>query len=106
MRHFFLFFAALLSLSFPAKAADPNFSSAQPAKKTRIVIVENSKVTKHFLPQPNEIPSMVERGLTKFTGKNNSTLAWQSLISSNDVVGIKVVSEPGRTIGTRPEVVS
>src|SRR5438552_3148242 len=63
-----LFVVFILILS--ARAVEPNFSSStNVAKKARIVIVENSKVTKHFLPQPNEIPSMVERGLTKFTGK-------------------------------------
>ncbi len=70
-----------------------------------MVIVENPAATKHFVPKPKELPQMIEHGLARVTGKTDSKLAWQGLVTSNDVVGIKVFSSPGKTVGTRPEVV-
>ena len=49
---------------------------------------------------------MVERGLKDVTGKNSSRDGWLSLVSTQDVVGLKVFSAPGETSGTRPAVVS
>src|ERR1041384_1756339 len=47
---------------------------------------------------------MVERGLTRLTGKTTTREAWLSLLTTQDVVGIKVYSAPGRNSGTRPIV--
>ena len=49
---------------------------------------------------------MIEKGLTLLTAKRSVTDAWRSLLSSNDIVGIKVHSQPGPRSGTRPAVVS
>lgn len=49
---------------------------------------------------------MVRRGITNVTGKATTTAAWRSLISTQDVVGIKVYSAPGPNSGTRPPVVA
>lgn len=49
---------------------------------------------------------MVNRGLTAITGKPTVALAWRSLVSTQDVVGLKVFSLPGPNSGTRPEVVA
>jgi hypothetical protein len=89
-----------------ARAAEPATPAPLPIHPvSRLVVVENEKATHHFLPQAQEIPTMIERGLKQLTGKENSKLAWQSLVSSTDVIGIKVFSDPGKTVGTRPEVV-
>jgi len=48
---------------------------------------------------------MIQRGLTNLTGKATLKDAWLSLISTGDTVGLKVVSAPGPTSGTRPVVV-
>ena len=48
---------------------------------------------------------MIQRGLTNLTGKATLKDAWLSLISARDTVGLKVVSAPGPTSGTRPVVV-
>ena len=54
---------------------------------------------------------MVERAITKFTGKDALAEAWRHVLSTNDivatneVVGIKVFSPPGPNSGTRPAVV-
>ena len=49
---------------------------------------------------------MVVRGLTNLTGKSDATMAWRSLVSTQDVVGIKVFSAPGPNSGTRVAVVA
>jgi hypothetical protein len=47
---------------------------------------------------------MVNRGITNLTSKATAGEAWLSLISTQDIVGIKVYSNPGPNSGSRPEV--
>ena len=49
---------------------------------------------------------MLSAGLLRFSGQPAEKIAWQNLVSTQDVVGIKVHSAPGRTSGTRPVVVA
>jgi hypothetical protein len=49
---------------------------------------------------------MVQRGITTLTGKPGVVEAWRSLVSTQDVVGIKIYSVPGPNSGTRPAVVA
>lgn len=49
---------------------------------------------------------MVDRAITNLTGKATVPASWLSLVSTQDVVGIKVFSAPGPNSGTRPAVVS
>jgi hypothetical protein len=72
----------------------------------RVISVENSKATFDFQPNAAVVQSMVNRGLTNLTGKATVAAAWRSLVSSNDVVGIKVFSAAGEISGTRPAVVA
>src|SRR5208283_1340087 len=71
----------------------------------RVVIVEDTNATEAFVPQPKVVQEMVRRGLLRLTGKTSEVLAWQSLVSNKEVVGLKVYSEPGPSSGTRPAVV-
>ena len=48
---------------------------------------------------------MVTQGITNLTLTATTTNAWLSLVSTNDLVGIKVYSVPGPNSGTRPAVV-
>ena len=75
-------------------------------KRARVVIVQDSEAIAEFNPRFEKIEEMVNRGLAMITGKNTAAGAWQSLMCTQDVVGIKVFSAPGRTSGTRPAVVS
>src|SRR5437773_842440 len=72
---------------------------------TRAVMVENPDATVAFTPQPRKIPPMIGPALTHLTGKTSLQEAWLSLISTQDTVGVKVLSAPGPTSGTRPAVV-
>lgn len=49
---------------------------------------------------------MFVQGLLRLTGTDSVTAAWRSLVSTQDVVGIKVFSSPGRNSGTRAVVVA
>jgi uncharacterized protein (DUF362 family) len=57
-----------------------------------------------FNPTPPKINALVHRGLIALTGKADATAAWRSLVTTNDVVGIKVYAAPGANSGTRPAV--
>lgn len=59
-----------------------------------------------FQPDDEVVQEMVNRGITDFTGKNTVAAAWRSLISTQDVVGIKVFSAGGEISGTRLPVVA
>jgi uncharacterized protein (DUF362 family) len=74
-------------------------------KEARVVIIEDSHATKTFEPDNGVVRKMVERGMVRFTGKSDGAAAWRSLVSTNDVIGIKVFSTPGPHSGTRPVVV-
>jgi hypothetical protein len=98
-------FASLLALflGLPGRAADlfPQLAASPPA---RVVIVENTNAVSDFQPDATIVQAMVNRGLTHLTGKATVAAAWRSLITTQDVVGIKVFSEPGEISGTRPAV--
>jgi hypothetical protein len=70
-----------------------------------VVIVEDAEATKAFQPQAERVRRLVERGVTNLTGCASPAAAWRSLASSRDVLGLKVYSAPGPSIGTRPAVV-
>ena len=74
--------------------------------QARVVIVENPDAVSDFQPDAAIVQDMVNRGLVNFTGKSNVAGAWRSLLSTQDVVGIKVCAEPGELSGTRPAVVA
>jgi len=88
-----------------ARASDLSLWQANSAH-ARVVIVENPDATFQFQPNTAVVQGMLNRGITNFTGKATVASAWQSLISTNDVVGVKVFSEPGPINGTRPAVVA
>ena len=81
-------------------------SSPENQSHGRVVSIENSGAVSDFQPNAAVVQTMVDGGLTNFTGKTNAAAAWQSLVSTQDVVGIKVFSEPGMLSGTRPAVVA
>jgi hypothetical protein len=82
--------------------------SLQPAggARARVLIVENPNATYQYQPNTAAVQDMVNRGITNFTGKPTVAEAWRSLVSTQDVVGIKVFSAAGSINGTRPAVVA
>jgi hypothetical protein len=72
----------------------------------RVLMVENPDATSQYQPNAACVQTMVNRGITNFTGKATVAEAWRSLVSTQDVVGIKVFSAAGPINGTRPAVVA
>jgi len=97
--------ALLLAIVLPriCSATEP-FTTARSGPLARVVIVEDRKATDAFRPRPDRIAAMVNRGITNLTSKPTAREAWLSLVSTQDIVGIKVYSNPGPNSGTRPAV--
>ena len=89
----------------PARAADSFLPTASDAR-ARVVIIEDSRATAAFQPDTNRVQEMVNRAIANLTGKATVAEAWRNLVSTNDVVGIKVFSAAGPISGTRPAVVA
>lgn len=97
--------AGLLTLLAPALLGQ-GFDPAPPLPGGgRVLVVEHPGASVSFEPQAGPLKLMVELGLRQFTSSDSPKAAWDSLVSSNEVVGIKVHSSPGKTSGTRPLVV-
>ena len=90
---------------FRLRAADsfPNhFTNAT----ARVVTVENTNAIYDLQPNAAMVQNMVNRGLTNLTGQETVAAAWRNLVSTQDVIGIKVFSNAGMLSGTRPAVVA
>jgi hypothetical protein len=96
---------ALWSVCPQVQAADLSLRQSGGAR-ARVLIVENPKATYQYQPNTAGVQDMVNRGITHFTGKPTVAEAWLSLVSTQDVVGIKVFSAAGSINGTRPAVVA
>lgn len=94
---------AIFAQTAPKTAALPREDS--PAR-ARVVITRDPEATDAFQPRPERVAVMLNRGLTNLTTRSTVAAAWQSLVSTQDTVGIKVYSEPGPHSGTRPAVVA
>jgi hypothetical protein len=103
-----LWWVLVLSLSLRAAEPAPEKISTPPASGSpttaRVVIVEDPEATEAFRPRPERIQALVDRAITNLTGKATVAAAWRSLVSTQDVVGIKVFSAPGPNSGSRPAV--
>lgn len=73
---------------------------------THVVIVEDNQATEAFQPREDRVQSMVRHGLLRLTTTTDARDAWLSLVSTQDVIGLKVSSKPGPNSGTRPAVVA
>src|SRR5439155_11351324 len=90
-----------------AKAAGADsFSDTKTGPLSRVVIVQDPRATEAFRPHQERIQAMVNRAITNLTQKTSVREAWRSLVSTQEVVGIKVFSAPGGKSGTRPAVVA
>jgi hypothetical protein len=104
VRHLIL--AAAIGLAVrPVRGADSYYNHSTNAI-ARVVAVESAGVVTDFQPDPRRVQAMVDRGITRFTGQATVAAAWRSLVSTQDVVGIKVFSAAGMLNGTRPAVVA
>ncbi|MGA3284892.1 MAG: hypothetical protein ABSD57_10605 [Verrucomicrobiota bacterium] len=101
-----LLVAGALCLSGPPLRSADFLSLRSTNTQARVVIVEDPNATSDFQPDNVRVQTMVNRGITNLTGKTTSVEAWHSLVSTQDIVGIKVFSAAGSISGTRPPVVA
>ena len=73
--------------------------------KSRVLIVQHPEAAPAFAPDLRVVRQMIDAGIQRWVRTNSLRGAWGRLIHSNDVVGIKVYTEPGPFAGTRPAVV-
>jgi hypothetical protein len=98
----FAFFLAWLMGSAGAASA---FSL--PSNGTaRVVVVSDPGAEANYQANYAAVDAMVRRGILSFTNKKTVAAAWRSLVTTQDVVGIKVMSAAGEISGTRPAVVA
>ena len=97
--------SGLSLLLLEARAADV-FSHEDRGPRACVVSVQDTNATEAFRPHPGPVRAMVDRAVTRLTGKATVPEAWRSLVATQDVVGIKVFSAPGPNSGTRPAVVA
>jgi uncharacterized protein (DUF362 family) len=95
--------AFLCASGFAGLCAEP-FTVDHSGLRARVVIVHDAAATEAFEPRLNIVRAMVNRAITNLTGKATSREAWLDLVTTQDVVGIKVFSAPGPNSGTRPVV--
>jgi len=69
-------------------------------------MVHDATAVDAFRPRPDKIRAMVNCGITNLAGTKTVGDAWRTIVSTQDVVGIKVFSTPGPNSGTRPSVVA
>jgi Domain of unknown function (DUF362) len=93
----------LLALASPLRAGADAVSPATNAF-ARVVIVQDGQAMDVFQPCPKVVQAMVDCAITNLTHQGNCAAAWLSLVSTQDIVGIKVLSHPGPNSGTRPAV--
>src|SRR5688572_1952560 len=96
----------LLAIICAAAVWRQPYASEIAGSGAQVVIVEHSDAIQAYTPRIEPIKKMVQEGLLRVTGKGSVSEAWLSLISTQDVIGIKVHSAPGPNSGTRPAVAS
>jgi hypothetical protein len=98
-------FVGLAGLCPPtAQAADPLLLGDR-GPRAYVVIAQDSNATDAFRPNLERVRAMVDRAITNLTKQPTVPEAWRTLVSTQDVVGLKVFSAPGPHSGTRPAVV-
>jgi hypothetical protein len=94
--------ATLSGLVQPHSEPVPTNSAAMGS----VLVIKNPAATRAFAPQAAPIREMINEGLIRFTRQPTVQAAWLSLVTTQDTIGVKVHSAPGRTSGTRPAVVA
>jgi len=81
-------------------------SNAYAPTRAQVYVAKDSQATDAFQPRPERVKGMVQRAILAATSKDSVSAAWLSLVSTQDIIGIKVYSDPGPNSGTRRAVVA
>ena len=97
---------AFFGLCLSRAQASDLLSPANRGPQAQVVSIQDPAATDAFRPRPERVRAMVDRAITNLTGKATVAAAWRSLVTTQDVLGLKVFSAPGANSGTRPAVVA
>jgi len=86
------------------QAKDTN-ETVVPTVKSRVILVREPAAVNGFDADADKVHAMVSAGIKAFTGQKEAAAAWRSIVSSNDVVGIKINTQSGPLQSTRRAVV-
>jgi hypothetical protein len=98
--------AAGLARADVPRSEGRGFKGASALARARVVVVEDPRSVVAFSPSAEVVQAMMNGGLMALTSKDTPERAWRSLVTTQDVIGIKVFSSPGASSGTRPVVVN
>lgn len=88
-----------------ANGADTGASPYVPGARARVVVVEDADTIVNLKIEREAVHRLVDEGITAWTGQSPAARAWQAVVNTNQVIGLKVYSAPGRVSGTRPAVI-
>src|SRR5437870_1898657 len=74
-------------------------SPEPPAREARVMVARNMTATVAFNPDPAQVAELFSKALLAWTSEPTLTRAWRKLMSTQEIVGIKVFSSPGATSG-------
>lgn len=86
-------------------ASEPTPPPAPPKPKSRVVLVEKPGLVSRFQINNDRVREEFNRALLVLTRKKNVTEAWKSLVSPNDIVGLKINAAGGSILSTHPVLV-
>jgi hypothetical protein len=102
----FIYLIGWMAMSMMAlQGQDVPLIGGAPAR-AQVVIVQDPQATSAFQARAEIVHGMVDRGILALTGQTDLKRAWRSIVSTQDIVGLKVYSGPGASSGTRPAVVT
>ena len=93
----------LTLLSFAGSS--PLFAATNEAIKSRVVLAQDISAVNGFDVDAVKARRLVTAGIESLTGKRDEATAWATLVSSNDVVGIKIDTQSAPLLATHRAVV-
>ncbi len=99
-----LFLSLCLCSMLSLKASEPG-GGLEITPGSRVLTISEPLAVERFSPNSEIVFDMFNRLLLAYSRQENLVDAWAKFISPSDVVGIKVLSDPGSVSGTRPAVV-
>jgi uncharacterized protein (DUF362 family) len=94
-----LIVAVLLLTGFHVRAANNEIANS------RVVLAQDSTAVSGFDVDAVKVRRLVTAGIESLTGQSNEAAAWATLVSSNDVVGIKINTQAAPLLATHRAVV-
>lgn len=96
----------VLTTHAPVKSSASEASSpVHLQKKARVLAVRDEQAVARFQAKTDVVRRMFDDLLKAYALKEDVAEAWEMFVKPEDVVGIKVLSDPGSVSGTRPAVV-